>query len=766
MVKRLRFFQYLYLILWNFSAQVYCQNTQRLWFDTAAIDWNHALPVGNGRLGAMIYGGALKERIQLNEQSVWLGQDVDFVNPLAKEGLQEVRNLLFAGKYVEAEKLAQQKLMCDKKIPSTYQTLGDLQLEFSQTGNISDYYRDLDLETAIAGVSYKVKGVAHKREIFASAPDQALVIHFTVSQKGALNFTCKMLRPESKATVTIKNNEIMLTEHVGEGNGVKLCARLKLLTDGKVVVKESGIALEHASTATLYITAATNYRGENPEEVSRKQLEAVLKKPYDLVKKQHIEDYQQYFKRVSFGLGTSKAIDLPTNKRLHAVQNGADDPQLIALYYQFGRYLLISSSRPGGMPANLQGLWADGMWPPWNADYHININIQMNYWPSEITNLSEMHEPFLKFVDELRPNARRTAKEMYGMEGAVGHFSTDAWHYAEPWGQTDWAMWPMGYAWSATHLWEHYLFTEDQKYLKELAYPALKDGAKFCVNWLVENPKTGRLVSGPSISPENKFITAQGEVASMVMGPTMDQMIIRDLLSATIKASEILQIDLEFRTQMQQTLAKLSPTQIASDGRIMEWTEEFKEENPGHRHISHLYGLHPANQISSQTPELLEAARKTLAHRLANGGGHTGWSRAWIINFFARLQDGEAAHQNLVALLQKSTLDNLFDNHPPFQIDGNFGATAGITEMLLQSHAGEILLLPALPKAWPKGHIKGIVARGGFEVEMYWEGGQLTKLVVLSHLGNGCILRLGTKTITVKTEKGKTYVFGSGLSPQ
>jgi alpha-L-fucosidase 2 len=738
----------------------------KIWFSRPATDWNEALPVGSGRLGAMVFGGVASERLQLNEESVWTGKDVDFVNQKARAALPKVRALLFAGKYAEAQQLAQETMMGDKKVGSNYQTLGDLHLEFDTlTQNITNYRRELDLETAVASVRYSSGNVNFTREIFSSAPDQALVVRLTADKPGALSFGANLSRPGNKAKLELKGDEIIMSEHVGDGIGVRMVARLKVLHEsGAVRVDGENIRIEKADAVTLLLTAATDYKGEAQLAKAGTQLAAAAKKNYDALKKDHITDYQQYFKRVDLNLGISEAAYFPTDARLLAMQNGNVDPHLVQLYYQFGRYLLISSSRPGGLPANLQGIWADGLTPPWSADYHININIQMNYWPAEVTNLSEMHMPFLTFLDALRPDARKTAREMYGVKGTVAHFTTDPWHFTEPYGETQWAMWPMGMAWSAQHLWEHYLFTEDKQYLKELAYPVMKEAAEFCANWLVENPQTKQLVSGPSISPENTFKTKEGEVATMVMGPTMDHMIIRDLLGNTIEASKALKKDAAFRRQLENILSRLAPTQIGSDGRIMEWTEEFEENEPGHRHISHLYGLHPGRQITKQkNPELLEAALKTIDYRLSHGGGHTGWSRAWIINFFARLQDGEAAYDNLLALLRKSTLPNLFDTHPPFQIDGNFGATAGITEMLMQSHAGEIQLLPALPVAWQQGYIHGIVARGGFEVDLDWENGKLKQVKVLSKLGNPCQIRYGDQVVTLKTQKDKSYTLDGAL---
>jgi len=740
-------------------------NDLKIWFNHPANNWNEALPVGNGRLGAMIFGDITNERLQLNEETVWSGKPEDFVNPAARTALPQVRELLFAGKYAEAQKLAQEKMMGDKKTNSSYQTLGDLNLEFLNQQNISEYRRELDLETAVAKVSYRADRTVFTREIFSSAPDQVLVVRLTADKPGALSFNLQYTRPGDKAKIEATKDELTVSEHINGGVGIKMVLRLKIQQEGGTIAASNGImAVAGANAVTLLITAATDYRETDPFTLAGKQLMAAQNKSYPQIKTDHIKDYQAYFKRVDLDLGKSDAIYFPTDTRILAMQNGNLDPQLLALYYQFGRYLLISSSRPGGLPANLQGIWSDGLYPPWSADYHININIQMNYWPAEVTNLSEMHLPYLTFIDKLRPDARKTARDMYGLKGTVAHFTTDPWHFTETYGQTQWAMWPMGLAWSAQHLWEHYLFTEDKKYLKELAYPNLKEVAEFCANYLVENPATHQLVSGPSISPENTFKTKSGEVATMVMGPTMDHMIIRDLLTNTIAASKVLKVDAVFRKRLEQVLTRLAPNKIGSDGRIMEWTEEFEEPEPGHRHISHLFGLHPGRQITKQqNPELMIAARKTLDYRLSHGGGHTGWSRAWIVNFFARLQDGEAAYENLMALLRKSTLPNLFDTHPPFQIDGNFGATAGITEMLLQSHAGEIQLLPALPAAWQKGYIHGIVARGGFDIDLDWDNGKLKQVKILSKLGNTCQVRYGDQVISLKTQKGKAYTLDGNL---
>jgi alpha-L-fucosidase 2 len=737
----------------------------KIWFNKPAANWNEALPVGNGRLGAMIFGGAELERIELNEESVWTGQPRWDANPDALKNLPDVRKLLFEGKYQEAEALAQKGILGSKPRDqvATYQALGDVYLDFGPQRGLSNYRRELDIEQAVAKVLFTANQVNFTREVFSSFPDKAIVIHLTADKPGSLTFTCRLSREGGKASIVSDRDDILMNEHVGDGIGVKMSARLRLLAEGgKTIVAGDSIRVEKANTVNIFLTAATDYKGTDPAAIAAKNMNDIPDKQYKDILSRHIADYQQFFKRVDIELGSSDGNYFTTDARIAAMQNGYVDTDLIELYYQFGRYLLISSSRPGDLPANLQGIWADGMRPPWSADYHININIQMNYWPSEITNLGELQEPFIDFIDALRPNARRTAKEVYGMKGIVAHYTTDVWHFTEPIGAIRYGMWPMGIAWSCQNIWDHFEFGGDVEYLRAKSYPIMKEAAEFCIDWLVVNPLTGYLVSGPSISPENAFrIPGEKGNASMVMGPTMDHMIIRDLLQNTIKAATVLNTDKPFIKKMEKTLEKLAPTTIGKDGRIMEWTEEFEEPEPGHRHISHLYGLHPGNQITQ--PDLLDAARKTIDFRLANGGGHTGWSRAWIINFFARLKDGEEAYSNILALLRKSTLNNLFDNHPPFQIDGNFGGTAGITEMLLQSHAGEVELLPALPEAWDNGHIHGIMARGGFEVNIDWEKGQLKQAGIISKNGNPLKLTYQGKVIQINTEKGKEYLFDKEL---
>lgn len=818
---------YSLLVIFSISqsfAQNQKGNTQlKLWYDQPAQVWEEALPLGNGKTGAMVFGRVNLERIQLNNHTLWSGFPNPGNNPKGPESLPLVRQAVIDGDYEKAAAIWKKNLQ--GAYSARFLTMADLFLDFNlKDSTFTSYSRELDLDNAIHTVSYRSNGVSYKRETLVSYPDRVMAIRITADKKNALNFTTSLTSKLRYSVSTPQQNYLILKgkapKYVAhrpsepeqvvydkslEGEGMNFEVHVRIKTEGgSTKVVGNKIAVSKANSVTLYLTDGTSFNGfdkspglegKDPAIEPTIDLKKVYPKTFTSIKANHMADYKRLFDRVSFSLGTDPSLaKLPTNIRLARQGSRGNDQGLQALYYQFGRYLMISSSRSGSQATNLQGIWNDHVQPPWGSNYTVNINTQMNYWLAENTNLSELHQPLFDFLSRLAINGAQTAKVNYGIQqGWVLHHNTDIWSKTSPTGGYDWdprgaprwSAWPMGGAWLSTHLYEHYLYTGDKKFLKEKGYPIMKGAAEFMLNWLQED-KNGNLVTNPATSPENVF-KINGKDFEVSMAATMDLGIIRELFTACIKSSELLGIDEGFRVRLENAKAKLYPYHIGQYGQLQEWFKDWDDPKDTHRHLSHLYGLYPGNHITVQnTPELAAAAKQSLIHR---GDVSTGWSMAWKINWWARLQDGNHALKILKAGLtlidpagttkkmeasraengqlsnyQMSgggTYPNLFDAHPPFQIDGNFGATAGITEMLLQSHTGEISLLPALPEEWSTGSIKGIKARGNFTIQMDWKNGKLSKATIFS--GAGGTVRLRTKEpVKVVGIPGKP---ANGLNP-
>ena len=739
-----------------------------LWYRQPATQWVEALPLGNGRLGAMVFGGVETERLQLNEDTLWAGGPYNPVNPQAKAALPEVRQLLFAGKFEEAKKRVNEKLIGVPKSQMQYQTVGDLSLTFPGTNTPTvGYRRSLSLDTATASVSYTRDGVNYSREVFANAPDNVIVVRLTADKPGNISFTAGLKTPLWGSVVSTDGGDTLVMGGKGTDSNdvagvIRYQARVKVVaTGGSITSVADGITVVKADSVTLLVTAATSYRnfqdaGGDPEAITKGILAAASKKSLDDLRAEHLRDYQTLFRRVTLDLGRTDAMKQPTDERIRHFAEGGD-PQLAALYYQFGRYLLISSSRPGGQPANLQGIWNDSLFPPWQSKYTININTEMNYWPAESGNLAECVEPLIAMVGDLSVTGARTAREMYGARGWVAHHNTDIWRATAPIDSADSGMWPTGGAWLCLHLWDRYEFSGDPQVLKRI-YPIMKGAAEFFIDTLQEDPTHKWLVTNPSSSPENWH-----PGGPLCVGPTMDNQILRDLFANTITAATLLGVDADFRKELDSARARLAPNQIGSAGQLQEWLADWDLETGDrhHRHVSHLYGLYPGRDISlRETPELAQAVKKSLELR---GDKATGWATAWRICLWTHLGDGDHAFEILKLLISSElTYPNMFDAHPPFQIDGNFGGAAGIAEMLVQSRAGEIEFLPALPKAWPAGHVRGLRVRGGFTVDIEWRDGRLVSATLRGAPGRSLRLRNGQTVVALPLPESGTLTWTGG----
>ncbi len=759
----------------GFSCEEKSEMAELIWYSQPAEKWMEALPVGNGRLGAMVFGDPHNERIQLNEDSMWAGGPDWGDSKGTPEDLEDIRTLLKKGEHHKVDQLIVDKFSY-KSVKRSHQTMGDLFIDFKNKAKIENYKRSLNLDDALVTVSYTADGNSYSEKVFSSAADDVLVIELSTTAKEGMNFNLKLDRPQDHGNTTVKlsnpsNNEInmlgMVTQFGGMKDskpfpidyGVKFETRLKVRNNsGTVEAKNGALALNGVHKATLFIVCNTSFYHEDYKKKNTETLRRLEDKSFEDLLIRHSQNYQELYHRVALDLGGHELDSIATDNRLKRIKDGHDDPDLAAKLFKYGRYLLIASSRPGTNPANLQGLWNEHIEAPWNADYHLNINLQMNYWPAEVTNLSELHQPFFDLIDRAIIRGEALAKNQYGTErGAVLHHTTDLW--ATPWMRAErayWGSWIHGGGWSSQHYWEHYQYTQNQDFLKNRAYPIMKSFAEFYLDWLVKDEQQLAWVSAPETSPENSFLTKEGNPASVSFGSAMGHQIIAELFDNVLSAAEILNYNDAFIKEVQVKRQSLYPgVVIGQDGRILEWNEPYQEHEKGHRHTSHLYALHPGDDIVESNTVAFEAAKKTIAHRLQYGGAGTGWSRAWMINLNARLLDEKSIEENIKKFMQISVADNMFDEHPPFQIDGNFGFTAGVAELLMQSHEDFIRILPTLPQNWKTGHIKGLKARGNIEIDIEWKDGKLINLGLLSKKTQISNIKYGSLLMEIELQSNK-----------
>jgi alpha-L-fucosidase 2 len=789
----------LFLYLSHLPWGGFAQSKTTLWYQKPAKHFEETLVLGNGKMGASIFGGVQSDKIYLNDATLWSGEPVNAnMNPEAYKNVPAIREALKNENYALADSLQR---TLQGSFSQSYAPLGTLFIDFQVDTAYKNYRRALDLEEAVSKLSYEINQVKFTREYFISQPDQVMVIKLTASQKGALNFKIRfesLLKFQvqlDKGEAKVKGYAPIKAEPNYRGNipnaivfeenrGTRFATFIRIKSkDGKINTSENVLELKSGSEAFIFISIATSFNGfdKNPATqgldetaIAQEQLNKAFVKPYPNLKKSHLADYQGFFKRLNLDLGETTAPDLPTDERLRRYAEGKEDKNLEILYFQYGRYLLISSSRTKGVPANLQGIWNPYIRPPWSSNYTININAEENYWLAEIANLSEMHAPMLSFIQNIAQTGAITAKTFYGVNGWAACHNSDIWAMSNPVGDFGkghpvWANWNMGGVWLSTHLWEHYTFTQDLNFLKNDAYPVMRGAAQFCLEWLVED-KNGNLITSPSTSPENIYLNSSGYKGATLYGATADLAMIRECFAQTIQASKILNIDNDFKSQLEKALTRLRPYQIGKKGNLQEWYHDWDDEDPKHRHQTHLFGLHPGHHINPQkTPELANACRKTLEIK---GDETTGWSKGWRINLWARLWDGNRAYKMYRELLKYvepdgdkpnymgggGTYPNLFDAHPPFQIDGNFGGAAAVIEMLVQSNENEIRLLPALPDAWANGSISGVCARGGFEISLEWKNKTLQKVKIKTKKTAKTRLIYGTDSQEISLKQGEEKV--------